>query len=88
MSKHPQNLSENKFLVINNRWRANFFFAKSCSGNSNGHFEPSVKSLGVMVRFAGKNAQNPPKTDFCPPGRMPLWNQRFLRFTKIPPFYY
>ena len=60
----------------------NFFFAKSCRGHCYDHFKPSVKSLGLMVRFAGKNVGNLLKTDFCPPARMPLRNQRFLRFTR------
>ena len=59
-----------------------FFFAKSCRGHCYGHFKPSVKSLGLMVRFGIKNVWNPVKIDFCPPARMPLRNQRFLRFTR------
>ena len=79
----PKIGSKNKFLLRKNRWRAKkkFFFAKSCRGHCYDHFKPSVKSLGLMVRFAVKNAQNLLKTDFCTPGRMPLRNQRFLRFT-------
>ena len=59
-----------------------FFFAKSCRGHCYDHFKPSVKSLGLMVRFARKNVRNRSKTDFPPPARMPLRNQRFLRFTR------
>ena len=77
----PKIGSKNKFLLRKNRWRAKkFFFAKSCRGHCYAHFKPSFKSLGLMVRFAPKNVGNPPKTDFCPPARMPLRNQIFLRF--------
>ena len=40
-------------------------------------------TLASLVRFARKNAQNPLQTDSRPPGRMPLRNQRFLRFIYI-----
>ena len=75
MSKKPKIGSKTSFLLRKNRWRAkkNFFFAKSCRGHCYDHFKPSVKSLGLMVRFAGKSAANPLKTDCCPLGELCLF---------------
>ena len=59
MSKTPpKQAQKTSFLLRKNRWRAkkNFFFAKPCKGHCYDHFKPSAKSLGLMVRFALKNA--------------------------------
>ena len=80
----PKIRSKNKFFAQKKiDGVRKFFFAKSCRGHCYDHFKPSVKSLGLMVRFLPKSALISRKTDFCPPARMPLRNQRFLRFISI-----